>query len=91
MVKQLLEKDYEFNVQFLDTLDLSKYIEKGKLVGDIIDEIEDDYDNDYEGSTLLPKELAGCIFNFMDMEEIVKYLTNRYGFKYYRIEDYRIW
>lgn len=67
----------ELNEKYLDTLDLSGYIEKSKDVKTIIELIE----KDYYDSDKLPKELDGCIFNFLCMEEVAYYLANRYGLK----------
>lgn len=65
----------KFNEKFLDTLDLKKYIEEYDCVNDITDAIE----VDYNGLDILPKELEGCVFNYMDLNEITNYLANRYN------------
>lgn len=62
------------NEEFLDTLDLKKYVEKSIYVDEIISAIEEDY----EDSDALPKEFEGCIFNWMDQYEVAKYLAYRY-------------
>lgn len=62
------------NEEFLDTLDLKKYVEKSIYVDEIISMIEEDY----EDSDVLPKEFSGCVFNWMDQYEVAKYLAHRY-------------
>lgn len=62
------------NEEFLDTLDLKKYVEKSIYVDEIISAIEEDY----EDSDVLPKEFGGCVFNCMDEYEVAKYLAHRY-------------
>lgn len=62
------------NEEFLDTLDLKKYVEKSIYVDEIISVIEEDYDD----SDILPKEFGGCVFNWMDQYEVAKYLAYRY-------------
>lgn len=62
------------NEEFLDTLDLKKYVEKSIYVDEIIEAIEEDY----EDSDVLPKEFGGCVFNWMDQYEVAKYLAYRY-------------
>ena len=62
------------NEEFLDTLDLKKYVEKSIYVDEIISAIEENY----EDSDVLPKEFDGCVFNWMDQYEVAKYLAYRY-------------
>ena len=62
------------NEEFLDTLDLKKYVEKSIYVDEIISVIEEDYDD----SDILPSDFEGCIFNWMDQYEVAKYLAYRY-------------
>lgn len=62
------------NEEFLDTLDLKKYVEKSIYVDEIISAIEEDY----EDSDVLPKEFGGCVFNWMDQYEVARYLAYRY-------------
>ena len=62
------------NEEFLDTLDLKKYVEKSIYVDRIIEAIEEDYDD----SDVLPDDFSGCVFNWMDQYEVAKYLATRY-------------
>lgn len=70
------------NEEFLDTLDLKKYVEKSIYVDEIISSIEEDYDD----SDVLPKEFGGCVFNWMDQYEVAEYLAAKYG-KTFREEE----
>lgn len=63
------------NKKYLDTLDLTKYIQKTDDVETIINMIE----KDYNGSDDLPTELEGCILNHLGTEDVAYYLANRYG------------
>ena len=69
------EKGKKLNEEFLDTLDLKKYVEKSIYVDEIISAIEEDYDD----SDVLPDAFCGCIFCWMDRYEIAEYLAARYG------------
>ena len=63
------------NEEFLDILDLKKYVEKSIYVDEIISAIEEDY----EDSDVLPKEFGGCVFNWMDQYEVAKSLSANYS------------
>ena len=63
------------NKEYLDTLNLEKYINISNDVQTIIDMIE----NDYDDKDCLPSELEGCIFNYLGTEDIAYYLADRYG------------
>lgn len=76
------EQGVKRNEEFLDTLDLKKYIEKSIYVDRIIEAIEEDY----EDSDILPEDFGGCIFCDMDRYEVAKYLAARYG-KTFREEE----
>lgn len=69
------KEQIRINEEFLDTLDLSKYLEKYEYVDDMYSAISDDYDD----TDLLPKDFEGCIFNFMDDYEFARYLAKRYN------------
>lgn len=65
----------KLNKEYLDTLDLDKYVNVSNDVQTIIDLIERDYDD----KKFLPPELEGCIFNHLGTEDIAYYLADRYG------------
>ena len=65
----------KLNKDYLDTLDLDKYINASNDVQTIIDLIERDYDD----KEFLPSELEGYIFNHLGTEDIAYYLADRYG------------
>ena len=73
------------NEEFLDTLDLKKYVEKSIYVDEIISAIEEDYDD----SDVLPDDFCGCIFCWMDQYEVTKYLAARYGKTFHEEETVR--
>jgi len=75
------KEQLRINEEFLDTLDLSKYIEKYEYVDDMHSAISDDYDNSEE----LPEIFEGCVLNFMDDYELAEYLAKRYDL---RLEEY---
>ena len=65
----------KLNKEYLDTLDLDKYVNASNDVQTIIDLIERDYDD----KEFLPPELEGCIFNHLGTEDIAYYFADRYG------------
>lgn len=79
------EKGKKHNEEFLDTLDLKKYVEKSIYVDEIISAIEEDY----EDSDVLPDDLGGCIFCWMDQYEVAEYLAARYGKTFHEEETVR--
>ena len=74
MIRDFREME-KINKEYLDTLDLNKYIAQSKDIQTIIDAIE----NDYDENDNLPDELEGCIFNHLGTEDIAYYLADRYG------------
>lgn len=65
----------KLNKDYLDTLDLDRYVNASNDVQIIIDMIEYDYDN----KECLPQELERCIFNYLDTEDVAHYLADRYN------------
>lgn len=65
----------DLNKRYLDTLNLDKYMNASDDVATIIEMIEDDYDDRED----MPIELGGCIFNYLNAEDVAYYLANRYG------------
>lgn len=63
------------NKEYLDTLDLEKYINISNNVRTIMDMIENDYNN----KSCLPPELEGYIFNHLGENGVAYYLADRYG------------
>lgn len=84
MIRDFREME-KLNKEYLDTLDLNKYIAQSKDIQRIIDAIE----NDYDESDNLPDELEGCIFNYLGTEDIAYYLADRYGFHVYEQVVYK--
>lgn len=73
MNNEYFDKGEKINKEYLDTLDLSKY-----LVVEDLDAIIDCIEYEYNNSVDLPEELQGCIFNFLSKDEIHNYLVERY-------------
>ena len=84
MIRDFREME-KLNKEYLDTLDLNKYIAQSKDIQTIIDAIE----NDYDESDNLPDELEGCIFNYLGTEDIAYYLADRYGLHVYEEVVYK--
>lgn len=76
----------DWNKEYLNPIDFLPYIEKFK--GHDIEEMISAIEDDYNGTPLTDNELLeGCIFNWLNTEELIDYLTERYGeekFKYIR-------
>ncbi len=75
--KEMMRK----SMDFLDTLDLDKFIENENDVEEIMNAIEDEYDD----TPILPDFLEGCVFNYLSENEFADYLADRYNKKWVEI------
>ena len=67
---------------FLDTLDLTEFINKGKKIIDIMDEIEEKYGTQYTKEDF--------IFNCMDSYDFMLYLKDKYKLHIVEKTSYQI-
>lgn len=67
---------------FLDTLDLTKHINSGKKITDIMDEIAEEYGEQYQEESF--------IFNCMDSYDFMWYLKDRYNINCREVSYYEV-
>jgi hypothetical protein len=88
MIKRNIDKEFQINKEFLDTIDFIPFLKEFGLLSDMMTAVEKKYQN-VDG--LLPPELEGLIFNYFSEEGFKDYLSNRYSNLYlYPVEDYLI-
>ena len=63
--------------EFLDTIDVKKYLQEDKDLYDVMDEIEEDYGKTLEDNPVF----EGYVFNWMSSDEFGDYITKRYGIR----------
>lgn len=63
------------NLNFLDTIDMTPYLERSNNVENIMNMLEEDYDD----TNKLPEELEGCLFNCITIDEFAAYLADKYN------------
>lgn len=89
MVEKYIDKEFQINKEFLDTIDFIPFLKQYAQLGHMMRAIEEHcYENDIE----LPSELETEVFNYYSEEEFKDYLEKRYAKKayFYPIEDYLI-
>lgn len=89
MVERYIDKEFQINKEFLDTIDFIPFLKQYDKLGDMMGAIEEYcYENEIE----LPSELQTEIFNYYSEEDFKDYLEKRYSEKifFYPIEDYLI-
>lgn len=72
--------------EFLNSIEIDKYIKKHRHISDIMDKIEEDYGYFLEDNPIF----EGYVFNWMSQEEFVDYLTNK-GYHIREIHSYEVW
>ena len=70
------------NWEFIDKINLEPYIEKYKILEDLISQVEDDY----RETSLEIHALEGYVFNWISIDEFAEYIYDKYNVKYR--EDY---
>ena len=85
----LIDKEFEINKEFLDTIDFIPFLKQYAKLGDMMGAIEEYcYENEIE----LPSELETEVFNYYSEDDFKDYLEKRYLEKafFYPITDYLI-
>lgn len=74
------ESKIKITKDFYDTIDFKKFMSADYQIStrDLMDCIEEYYDELHP--ELLPEELNGSFFNYMDEQDFALYLKERYGF-----------
>lgn len=89
MVERYIDKEFQINKEFLDTINFIPFLKQYDKLGDMMGAIEEYcYENEIE----LPSELETEVFNYYNEEDFKDYLEKRYVKKayFYPIEDYLI-
>ena len=68
------DEDVRNNIEFLNTIDFTRYLANNYIIEQVIDDVEYDYDK-----SNLPSWLDGNVFNYLTEEEVVEYLKQRYN------------
>ena len=89
MVERYIDKEFQINKEFLDTIDFIPFLKQYDKLGDMMGAIEEYC---YENGIELPSELETEVFNYYNEEDFKDYLEKRYVKKayFYPIEDYLI-
>lgn len=89
MVEMYIDKEFQINKEFLDTIDFIPFLKQYVRLGDMMRAIEEYC---YENKIELPSELETEVFNYYSEEDFKDYLEKRYVKKayFYLIEDYLI-
>ena len=89
MVQRYIDKEFQINKDFLDTIDFIPFLKQYAKLGDMMGAIEEYC---YENKIELPSELETEVFNYYNEEDFKGYLENRYAKKvfFFPLEDYLI-
>ena len=79
MTLKEMKTGLEINQRFLDRIDFTPYLESCASVSEVCQELINHNPIPIHD---MPRELHGCMFNFMDEYQIVQYLEERYGDKW---------
>ena len=89
MVERYIDKEFQINKEFLDTIHFIPFLKQYDKLGDMMGAIEEYcYENEIE----LPSELETEVFNYYNEEDFKDYLEKRYKneVNFYPLEDYII-
>lgn len=88
MIKRNIDKEFQINKEFLDTIDFVPFLEETKLLSVLMGAVESFV---FFSHKEMPPELEGEVFNYYSEEDFKDYLSNRYSNLYlYPFEDYLI-
>lgn len=83
-----IDKEFQINKEFLDTIDFVPFLEETKLLSVLMAAVESFV---FFNHKEMPPELDGEVFNYYSEEDFKDYLSNRYSNLYlYPVEDYLI-
>ena len=85
----LIDKGFQINKEFLDTINFIPFLKQYIRLGDMMGAIEEYC---YENKIELPSELETEVFNYYSDKDFKDYLEKRYSTKlyFYPITDYLI-
>ena len=88
MIERNIDKEFQINKEFLDTIDFVPFLEETKLLSVLMAAVESFV---FFNHKEMPPELDGEVFNYYSEEDFKDYLSNRYSNLYlYSVEDYLI-
>lgn len=73
---------FDANINFLNTIDFTPYLETCGDVQELMERVENAFP-----SQTIPEELQGFIFDCMDESDVAEYLTERYKDNWYFVEE----
>ena len=88
-LKVLQKQEYDY----LDTLDLTPFLNKEETVRDIMDNIEDIHSAAYYERTVNNPDMIEdeYLFNTISSDEFASYIERRYGIKTYEVTNLYFW
>ena len=89
MVERYIDKEFQINKEFLDTIDFIPFLKKTSLLSKLMKAVEIYC---FLNHIKLPPELEGEVFNYYNEEDFKDYLERRYKeeVNFYSVEDYVI-
>ena len=89
MVEMYIDKEFQINKEFLDTIDFIPFLKEAQVLSALMGAVESYVFFNYKN---MPPELEGEVFNYYSEEDFKDYLEKRYAKKayFYPIEDYLI-
>jgi len=89
MVERYIDKEFQINKDFLDTIDFIPFLKETPLLSILMKAVEIYC---FSNHIKLPSELEGEVFNYYSEEEFKDYLEKRYKNEanFYPLEDYII-
>lgn len=89
MVERYIDKEFQINKEFLDTIDFMPFLKETQVLSALMAAVESYVFFNHKD---MPPELEGEVFNYYSEEEFKDYLEKRYSKKvfFYPINDYLI-
>ncbi len=82
MIERYIDKEFQINKEFLDTIDFIPFLKQYAKLGDMMGAIEEYC---YENKIEHPSELETEVFNYYSEEDFKDYLEKRYSKKLFFI------
>lgn len=89
MVKKYIDKEFQINKDFLDTIDFIPFLKETQVLSALMAAVESYVFFNHKN---MPPELDGNVFNYYSEEDFKDYLEKRYKdeINFYPLEDYVI-
>lgn len=89
MVKKYIDKEFQINKDFLDTIDFIPFLKETQVLSALMAAVENYVFFNHKN---MPPELDGNVFNYYSEEDFKDYLAKRYAKKvfFFPLEDYLI-